>query len=116
MNIDHSVTGTAAIAACRLFQRKTGVPKLRLMLMSETACATEWALDSAKNRFIPNYFVEIGEDGFETKMQAFSFYVGVSRPYPHPNSIETYEGLAAYRGAQAGVKYAEAFQCVFRSE
>lgn len=116
VNIDHSVTGTAAIAACRLFQRKSGVPKLRLMLIAETACATEWALDSSKNRFTPNYFVEIGEDGFEMKMKAFSFYAGVSRQYPHPNSRERYEGLAAYRGAQCGCNYAEAFQCVFRSE
>ena len=84
--------------------------------MSETACATEWALDCAKNRFVPNYFVQIGEDGFGTKMKALSFYEGVPRPYPHPNSRETYEGLATYRGAQAGANYAEAFQCVFRSE
>ena len=116
VNIDHVITGTAAIAACRLFQRKAGVPKLKLMLMAETACATEWALDSAKNRFTPNYFVEIGEDGFEMKMKAFSLYSGVTRHYPHPNSRETYEGLAAYRGAQCGCNYAEAFQCVFRSE
>ncbi len=116
VNIDHSVTGTAAVAACRLFQRKAGVPRLKLMLMSETASATEWALDSAKNRFMPNYFVEIGEDGLEAKVQSHAVYAGVMRPYPHPESEEVYRGLAAYRGTQAGLKYAEAFECVFRSE
>ena len=116
VNIDHALAGTASIAACRLFQRKLGVPRLRLVLMSETACATEWALDSAKNSFEPNYFVEIGEEGLEIKMKAITNYAGLSRKYPHPNSRETYEGLAAYRGAQSGCNYAEAFQCVFRSE
>lgn len=38
------------------------------------------------------------------------------RPYPHPRSDEALLGLAAYRGAQAGVKYAEAFECAFRRE
>lgn len=116
VNIDHSVTSTAAIAACRLFQRKAGVPRLRLMLMAETVCATEWALNSANNRFTPNYFVEIDEDGLEKKVEAHAVYEGVMRPYPHPESREVYEGLAAYRGVQAGLKYAEAFECVFRSE
>lgn len=116
VNIDHSVTGTAAIAACRLFQRKAGVPRLRLMLMAETACATEWALDSSKNRFTPNYYVEIGEDGLDAKVKSHAVYDGVMRPYSHPESEEVYRGLAAYRGAQAGLNYAEAFECVFRSE
>ena len=92
------------------------MPKLRLLLIAETAYATEWALDSAKNRFTPNYFVEIGEEGLEKKKEAHAVYEGVMRPYPHPESREVYEGLAAYRGAQAGLKYAEAFECVFRSE
>jgi N-acetylglucosamine malate deacetylase 1 len=36
------------------------------------------------------------------------------RPYPHPRSKEALTGLAAYRGGQAGLKYAEAFQAVFQ--
>lgn len=116
VNIDHAITSTAAIAACRLFQRKEGVPRLRFLMFCESAGATEWALDSSKNRFTPNYYVEIGREGLEIKLKAHHAYSGVPRPYPHPYSPEAYEGLAAYRGAQCGGKYAEAFQCVFRSE
>ena len=116
VNIDHAISAKAAIAACRLFQRKEGVPRLRLLLMGETACATEWALDSAKNRFTPNFFIEIEEDGLNAKIEAHAVYKGVMRPYPHPESAEVYRGLAAYRGAQAGLRYAEAYECVFRSE
>ena len=41
-------------------------------------------------------------------------YRGVMRPYPHPRSAEAIEGLAAYRGGQAGCNYAEAFEVVMR--
>ena len=46
-------------------------------------------------------------------IKALSEYKGVMRPYPHPRSKEAIEGLAAYRGAQAGCNYAETFESVF---
>ena len=79
----------------------------------EVPPSTEWSFDSSKNRFTPNYFVEIGKDGVELKLKAISAYKGVMRPYPHPRSNEAIEGLAAYRGVQAGCNYAEAFELVF---
>ena len=80
----------------------------------EVLSSTEWSLDSSANRFTPNYFVEIEKNGVNVKLEALSAYKGVMRPYPHPRSTEAIEGLAAYRGAQAGCNYAEAFECVFR--
>ena len=47
------------------------------------------------------------------KIEALRAYTGVMRPYPHPRSEEAIEGLAAYRGVQAGCNYAEAFESVF---
>ena len=46
------------------------------------------------------------------KLKALAAYKGVMRDYPHPRSEEAISGLAAYRGAQAGCNYAEAFECV----
>lgn len=112
-NNDHVQTSYAAQAACRLFQRRPGVPQLKQFMYMETPSATEWSLDASAARFIPNYYVEIGKEGLEKKIQALQAYKGVMRPYPHPRSNEAYEGLAAYRGCQAGVNYAEAFQVVF---
>lgn len=112
-NNDHVMTSYAAQAACRLFQRKPGVPNCKMFMYMETPSATEWSLDSSAKRFLPNYFVEIGMEGVETKIKALQAYKGVMRPYPHPRSEEAYKGLAAYRGCQAGVKYAEAFEMVF---
>lgn len=111
-NNDHVMTSQATQAACRLFQRRPGIPKLKLFMYMETPSSTEWSLDSSANRFIPNYFVEIGKEGVAIKIKALEEYKGVMRPYPHPRSVEAYEGLAAYRGCQAGVKYAEAFENV----
>lgn len=114
VNVDHRVTSTAALAASRLFQRREGVPSLKLFLMCEVSGATEWSLDSSKNRFTPNHYVEIGREGLDVKWKAFSAYSGVPRSYPHPYSKDAFEGLAAYRGAQSGCMYAEAFECVFQ--
>lgn len=115
-NIDHQETSRAAVAACRLFQRKEGIPQLRELSYMEVPSSTEWSLNSAENRFTPNKFVEIGKSGVEKKLEALSAYTGVMRPYPHPRSVEALTGLAASRGAQAGCAYAEAFESVFRSE
>jgi hypothetical protein len=35
------------------------------------------------------------------------------RDFPHPRSEEVIKSYAAIRGAEAGLKYAEAFQVVF---
>lgn len=112
-NNDHVVTSHAAQAACRLFQRRPGVPRLKELMFMEVLSSTEWALDSSSNRFTPNYFVQVGEDGVEMKLKALAAYRNVMRDYPHPRSKEAIMGLAAYRGAQAGCCYAESFERVF---
>ena len=58
--------------------------------------------------------VEVGKEGVDAKIKAMHMYRGVMRPYPHPRSDEGILGNAIYRGGQAGVNYAEAFQCVLR--
>lgn len=113
-NNDHMHTSLACQAAVRLFQRRAEMKPLQELWFMEVLSATEWSVNSAMNRFTPNTFVEVGEDGVDAKIKALSMYRGVMRDYPHPRSAEAIKGLAAYRGAQAGCKYAEAFECVFR--
>lgn len=112
-NNDHCVTAHAVMAASRLFQRRPGIPRLKMLLYMEVPSSTEWSLDASSNRFTPNFFVEIGEEGIDNKIEALSKYKGVMRPYPHPRSKEALRGLAAFRGSQTGCVYAEAFECVF---
>ena len=80
----------------------------------EVLSSTEWSINSAMDKFNPNLFIEIGKDGVESKIKALKAYRGVMRPYPHPRSEEALTGLAAYRGAQVGCYYVEAFECVLR--
>lgn len=112
-NNDHVMTSYAAQAASRLFQRKPGLPLLRQFIYMEVPSSTEWSFASPVNRFSPNMYVEIGKEGLDVKLRALAAYVGVMRPYPHPRSEEAIIGLAAYRGVQAGINYAEAFESVF---
>lgn len=113
-NNDHVQTSYAVQAASRLFQRRENIPALKNFFIWKFPSSTEWSFDTSANRFLPNYFVEIGKEGIELKIKALSAYKGVMRPYPHPRSTEALEGLAAYRGAQAGCNYAEAFECAFK--
>ena len=112
-NNDHVQTSYAAQAACRIAQRKDGIPPLKLVLYMEIMSSTEWSLDSGTKKFDPNYFIEIGKEGLDLKLKALYAYKGIMRPYPHPRSEEAIKGLAAFRGGQAGCEYAEAFECVF---
>lgn len=115
-NNDHLHTSLACQAAIRLFQRRPEERPLRELWYMEVPSATEWSVNQAMQGFQPNTFVEVGEEGVDAKIRALSQYRDVMRPYPHPRSPETLKGLAACRGSQAGLCYAEAFQCVFRRE
>lgn len=114
LNNDHLHTSLACQAAARLFQRRTDVTPLKELLFMEVPSATEWSFNKGMNQFSPNIFIEVGEEGVDKKIEALSQYRGVMRDYPHPRSDEALKGLAAYRGGQAGMVYAEAFESVFR--
>ncbi|PID05904.1 MULTISPECIES: PIG-L deacetylase family protein [unclassified Sporosarcina] len=113
-NNDHLHTSLACQAAVRLFQRRNDTPSLKELLFMEVPSSTEWGLNKAMNQFSPNTFIKVGEVGVDKKLEALAQYRDVMRDYPHPRSREAIKGLAAYRGGQAGMVYAEAFESVFR--
>jgi LmbE family N-acetylglucosaminyl deacetylase len=114
LNDDHKHTSAACQAAVRLFQRKPGMKPLKSLYFMETLSATDWSPPTG-NEFRADAFNELGEDFLEKKISALAAYKGVMRPFPHPRSAEVLRGLAAYRGGQAGMKYAEAFQTGFHA-
>lgn len=113
-NNDHLQTSLACQEAVRLFQRRPEQKPLGEFWYMEVPSCTEWALNTAFNRFQPNTFVEVGKECVDIKVKALSMYRGVMRPYPHPRSKEAIEGFAAYRGGQSGCNYAEAFEIAMR--
>ena len=113
-NNDHLQTSMACQEAVRLFQRRPEVKRVREFWYMEVPSCTEWKINNAFQSFNPNCFVEVGKEGVDAKIKALSMYRGVMRPYPHPRSAEYISGLAAVRGGQWGVNYAEAFEVVER--
>ena len=113
-NNDHLQTSMACQEAIRSFQRRPEVKRVREFWYMEVPSCTEWAVNAAMNWFRPNCYVEVGKDGVEAKCKALSMYRGVMRPYPHPRSDEYITGLAAMRGGQWGMDFAEAFEVVLR--
>lgn len=113
LNNDHLHTSAACQAAARLFQRRPDVPRLKALYFMEILSSTDWGFADNRQAFSANAFYPIG-DTLEQKVRALEAYAGVMRDFPHPRSYEIIKGLAAYRGGQAGLVYAEAFQSVFQ--
>lgn len=108
LNEDHLHVTRACLAATRLPQRRSGLPRIRSVLAMEIPSSTDWSFPGVHPAFAANVFVEI--DAFlEKKLAALGQYRRVMRPFPHPRSVEALTGLAAMRGAQAGLRHAEAF-------
>jgi len=90
---DHRNSGHAVLSACR---------RCRIILLYEGA--------STQRDFNPQVFVDIG-DTFQTKLDAtrvFGSRVGNHGIYS--KAMKAVEGLAKFRGYQAGVEVAEAFE------
>ncbi len=116
LNNDHLHTSLACQAAVRLFQQKNDITPIKELLFMEVPSSTNWNLNRAINQFNPNTFVEVGDESINKKIEALSKYKDGIQDYPHPRSGEAIKGLSLYRGSQAGMVYAEAFECVFRRE
>lgn len=113
LNNDHHHVSMACQAASRLYQRKP-VKRIKGLHFMEIPSSTDWSYPTGANLFQPNTYFEIGEEFLAVKLQALEAYRGVMRPFPHSRSHEVMRGLAACRGAEAGMTYAEAFQSVFQ--
>lgn len=113
LNDDHRHVSSACQAAVRLGARRPGHPRLASLHFMEIPSSTDWAFPGAGDGFRPDAFFEVGEAGVERKIAALECYRDVMRPYPHPRSREAIRGLAAFRGGQANMAHAEAFQTAF---
>ncbi len=109
LNNDHYHTSKACQAAVRLFQRKPIKP-LTSFYFIEIPSSTDWAFPIDGQQFMPDTFIEIGEEGLRLKLEALYAYEGVMRTYPHPRSDEAIRALAVLRGSQIGRNLCEGLQ------
>lgn len=114
LNDDHRITSLACQAAARLFQRRNNIKRLRCLYFIEILSSTDWSF-AVNNVFRPDSFYELGEQNLHKKINALHLYKGIMREFPHPRCDEIVKSLAAYRGGQSGMRYAEAFQTAFHA-
>ncbi len=104
LNIDHQITYKAVLTATRPLPEET----VREIYSFEVLSCTEWNYPLS---FSPNVFFDIS-GVIEAKTKAMSQYKSELREFPHPRSLEGAKSNAKVWGMKAGLKYAEAFECV----
>lgn len=102
---DHRITFDAVLACTKSFR----YPYINKILMYECLSETEFAPALHEKIFIPNYFIDI-TPYFKKKIEIMNIYKSELSEHPFPRSFRNIEALATYRGAYAGVEYAESFQ------
>jgi N-acetylglucosamine malate deacetylase 1 len=104
---DHRILFQAVMACTKSFRH----PYIKKVLMYECISETEFAPALAENIFIPNYYVDISNH-INKKIEILNIYESEMGDHPFPRSNRNILALATYRGAVAGVNYAEAFQLI----
>lgn len=104
---DHRIIFDAVAACTKSFR----YPFIKKVLMYECISETEFAPALPEKYFQPNYFVDVTKH-FPKKIEIMNVYESELGEHPFPRSIRNLEALATFRGAYAGVEYAEAFQLI----
>ena len=104
LNVDHRLACQAVLTACR---PQPGHP-VEKILAFETLSSTEWQIKDHQ-QFRPVRYHNI-EKYLNEKIDIIKIYKDELRQYPHSRSVEGIKILAQYRGLEAGLKAAEAFE------
>ncbi|MCC9624267.1 PIG-L family deacetylase [Thalassospira sp. MA62] len=100
-NVDHGMAHRATLPAVRPLSDQS----LKAVFAFEVLSGTEW---NPLKPFAPTVFHDVSEF-MEQKVAALAAYEDEMLPAPHPRSPEVLQALGRFRGAQAGVPYAEGF-------
>lgn len=104
---DHKYTFESIMACTKSFR----FPSIKQVLLYECISETEFAPAIPERIFQPNYFVDISKY-FDKKIDIMKIYESELNEHPFPRSLKNIEALSIFRGATAGVYYAEAFQLI----
>ena len=104
---DHRIIFDDVMACTKSFR----YPYIKQVLLYECISETEFAPALHEKTFIPNYFTDI-TDFIEKKLQIMRIYESEMGEHPFPRSEENIKALATFRGAIAGVRFAESFQLI----
>jgi len=101
---DHRRIFEAVYSCTKVFR----YPVLKKIYMMEVLSETEFAPSLKEDSFIPNYFVDISKF-LEKKIEIMKIFQSEMGEHPFPRNERNIRALATYRGATAGVEYAESF-------
>jgi LmbE family N-acetylglucosaminyl deacetylase len=104
LNVDHRVTHSAVLTACRPLPAS----RIEAIYTFEVLSSTEWQSPQQSAPFVPQRYVDIAAS-LERKLEALRCYGEEMRAAPHARSYEGVRALATLRGVQAGLPAAEAF-------
>lgn len=104
---DHKVTFDAVISCTKSFR----YPSIKKVLIYETLSETEFAPPLIGGIFQPNCFSDISYY-ISKKIEIINIYESEIGKHPFPRSEKNMKALATFRGATAGVDYAEAFMII----
>lgn len=102
---DHRIVFDAVMACTKSFR----YPYIHEVLMYECISETEFAPAVPEKVFQPNCFVDIS-GVIDRKIEIMDIYESEMGEHPFPRSERNIRALATFRGATAGMEYAEAFQ------
>ena len=102
---DHVAVFAAGFAAARPIPEQFG-KRLVPHVFTYESSKLQWAAEPLPRS---TAYHELDDDGLHTKQQAIACYRTQHRPSPHIRSPESVAALAVLRGAEVGVRYAEAF-------
>jgi LmbE family N-acetylglucosaminyl deacetylase len=103
LNLDHAIVARATMTAFRPAGQRAAD-----LLAFETLSSTEWSPAT----FAPTGFVEVGMDEIDVALSALRCYSSQLRDRPHPRNAAGMLTRWRYRGHQAGVAFAEAYDVV----
>ena len=104
---DHRITFQSCSACTKWFR----YPSVQRVMTYETLSETDFAVDHVAGAFRPNLYVDI-TDYLDEKLKLLETYRSELANHPFPRSIEAVKAQSLLRGAQRGVKAAEAFQVI----
>lgn len=105
---DHRVVFDAAMVATRPVGAGATV---RAVAAYETLSETHWNAPGIEPIFSPSWTIDITQH-LDHKLKAMACYGSQLGEPGGPRSIEALQGLAVFRGSQAGTTYGEAFQII----
>ncbi|PSJ36390.1 PIG-L deacetylase family protein [Allosphingosinicella deserti] len=107
IHVDHQLVFNAAL----VWARPRGASAPARILAYETLSETNWWAPGLTPAFIPNVFVDIGDE-LEAKLSAFAGFESQLKAFPDERSLEAIRALAMARGATVYRRAAEAYAII----